>query len=294
MTIYKVSFDLLREMPITKIRIIGIYEFGDSINTGGKPFKGEDDNLWIRYAGRKAGFPRYECYQFEIGEKYYILIYSQNKLDSKENEIKINFKENWVQKDNSKKEKETEEKNKLIINMDITNPEMFEEIEDIECNNFISPFFKENEFKSDDINSISICQNQQNQLIFQNIKKNDISEFSQSQGSCQINFSSNPFHDEKLDSSTLNSEEFKKLYFLPQDKNLLNSKVKRENPAKIMFISYEIKVKTIHTKFAFDNMMKTVKSSSIDIIINILNIKVINITIIKNLKIMFLIIKNFS
>ena len=39
--------------------------------------------------------------QYEVEEKYLILISSQNNLGSKENEIiKINFKENWVQKDN--------------------------------------------------------------------------------------------------------------------------------------------------------------------------------------------------
>ena len=106
-------------------------------------------------------------------EKYLILISSQNNLGSKENGIiKINFKENWVQKDNSKKEKETGEKNKLIILRDITKPKMFEGIEDINCNNFISSFFKENEIKFDDINSISICQNQQNLLT--NGKKSDM------------------------------------------------------------------------------------------------------------------------
>ena len=100
---YKVSCDLLRirEKPTTKSRIIAFYEFGDFINTGGKPFKGEDGNLWIRYIGGKTGLPRYVCYQYEVEEKYLILISSQNNLGSKENEIiKINFKENWVQKDN--------------------------------------------------------------------------------------------------------------------------------------------------------------------------------------------------
>ena len=51
-----------------------------------------------------------------------------------------------------------------------------------------------------------------------------------------------------------------------------------------MFINYEIKVRPIHTKFAFDNMMKTVKSSSIDIIINILNIKVNEIIKLKEIE----------
>ena len=284
---YKVSCDLLRirEKPTTKSRIIAFYEFGDFINTGGKPFKGEDGNLWIRYIGGKTGLPRYVCYQYEVEEKYLILISSQNNLGSKENEIiKNNFKENWIQKEISKKEKETGEKNKLIIFRDISKPKMFEGIEDINCNNFISSFFKENDIKFDDINSISICQNQQNQLIFQNIKKNDIPEFWQSQGSCQVNFCSNSFHYENHDSFTLNSQDFKKLYLLPQDKNSLNSKVKRQNPAKIMFINYEIKVRPIHTKFAFDNMMKTVKSSSIDIIINILNIKVNEIIKLKEIE----------
>ena len=282
---YKVSCSLLRirEKPTTKSRIIGFYEFGDFINTGGKPFKGEDGNLWIRYIGGKTGLPRYVCYQYELEEKYLILISSQNNLGSKENGIiKINFKENWVQKDNSKKEKETGEKNKLIIFRDITKPKMFEGIEDINCNNFISSLGKKNEIKFEDFNSISICQNQQNQLTFQNIEKNDIPEFCQSQGIYQINFFCNTFLSKEPNSLTLNNQDYNNLYLLPQDKNSLNSRHKRENPVEIKFNIYEYKPK--HTKFAFDNMMKTVKSSSINIIINILNIKVNEIIKLKEIE----------
>ena len=62
----------------------------------------------------------------------------------------------------------------------------------------------------------------------------------------------------------------------------MNSRHKRENPVEIKFNIYEYKPK--HTKFAFDNMMKTVKSSSINIIINILNIKVNEIIKLKEIE----------
>lgn len=284
---YKVTCDLLRirEEPTTKSRIIGFYEFGDFINTGGKPFKGEDGNLWIRYIGGRTGLPRYVCYQYEVEENYLIIISSQNNLGNSENEINIiNFKENCLKEDNSKKEKETEENNKLINFRDIGKPKIFEEIGDLKCNNFISSIYIENEIKIDNINSISICQNQQNQLIFQNKEKNEISEFCQSQGSYQISFCYDPFPFKEPNSSTLNSQDFQKLYFLPQNKNLLNSSGKGENLAKIKFNIEEIKLRSTHTKFAFDNMMKTVKSLSIDIIINILNIKVNEIIKLKEIE----------
>ena len=82
---------------------------------------------------------------------------------------------------------------------------MFEGIEDINCNNFISSLGKKNEIKFEDFNSISICQNQQNQLTFQNIEKNDMPEFCQSQGIYQINFFCNTFLSKEPNSLTLNN-----------------------------------------------------------------------------------------
>lgn len=285
---YKVSCDLLyiREEPTTKSRIIGFYEFGEFINTGGKPFKGEDGNLWIRYIGGKTGLPRYVCYQYEIEEKYLILISSQNNLGNKENEInKINFKNNCLKEDNSEKEKETEENNKLINSSDIKNLNNLEEIFDLKNNILFFPLYKENEIELNGFNSISICQNQQNHIIIQNEEKNNIMpKCWNSQGSHQINYCYNAFLHKEHDSFTLNSQDKKNLYLLPQDKNSLNSKVKRENDIKLMFKTYKFKARPTHTKFAFDNMMKTVKSSSIDIIINILNIKVNEIIKLKEIE----------
>lgn len=152
----------------------------------------------------------------------------------------------------------------MIINFrDIQNQLIFKEIVDIKFNFPSFCIENDNEIKFDG-NSISKFQNQ-------NI---EIPEFFQSQESYQFDFFRNPFLYEENNSLTFNSQENKKIYLLPQDKNSLNLKVKRENSPKLLFINYQIKTRPIHDKYSFDNMMKRVKSLSIDIIIDILNIKI--------------------
>ena len=65
---YQITCSLLRIRvePTTKSKCVGFYEFGEFINTGGKPFKGEDGNLWIRYFAAKTGIPRYVCFQYKF------------------------------------------------------------------------------------------------------------------------------------------------------------------------------------------------------------------------------------
>jgi len=272
---YQITCSLLRIRvePTTKSKCVGFYEFGEFINTGGKPFKGEDGNLWIRYFAAKTGIPRYVCFQYKF-EKYLTQISCQNNLGITQNEINNNtIIENSVQENNSRKEKEIEENNKVINFRDIPNQIIFKKIEDIKINIPSFCIENDNEIKFDG-NSISLFQNQ----------SIEIPEFFKSQESYQFDFFRNPFLYEENNSLTLNSQEYKKIYLLPQDKNSLNLKVKRENSSKIMFINYQIKARPIHDKFSFDNMMKRVKSLSIDIIIDILNIKINEIIKLKEIE----------
>ena len=122
--------------------------------------------------------------------------------------------------------------------------------------------------------------------------KIEIPEIFQSQESYQFDFFRNPFSYEENNSLTLDSQEYKRIYLLPQDKNSLNLKVKRENSSKIKFINYQIKTRPKHDKFSFDNMMKRVKSLSNDIIIDELNIKINDVIKLKEIgQIKFLKIK---
>jgi len=212
-------------------------------------------------------------------------IENENKFDDNSMSIyqnqNIDIIENYLQEDNFRKEKETEENNTLINNRDIYNSINFEEIKNINHNFPSLCKENENENKFDD-NSISMLQN----------NKIEIPEIFQSQESYQFDFFRNPFSYEENNSLTLDSQEYKRIYLLPQDKNSLNLKVKRENSSKIKFINYQIKTRPKHDKFSFDNMMKRVKSLSNDIIIDELNIKINDVIKLKEIgQIKFLKIK---
>ena len=62
---YEVIYDYLniRTGPSTAYKNVGEYEYGDVINSGGEPFRGEDGKTWVRYSGGSTGRALYVCYR---------------------------------------------------------------------------------------------------------------------------------------------------------------------------------------------------------------------------------------
>jgi len=240
---YKVTCDALRIRvePTTKSKWLGNYYCGEIINTGGKPFKGEDGNLWIKYFAANTGYSRYVCFKYQSKENYLVLISPQNNLDITENEII------------SGNEGESEEKNKLTINFNNIN-----KINNSNLNFFVEKENSENIF---DCNSMAKF----------TIPKIGLLGFFESQENYRSNIIGDPFPDVEHNYLPSNNQEYK-----TQNQKSLNFKVKREISPEIKFVEfkYKIRFRAKHDKLSFDNMMKKVKNKSIEIIIDILNIKV--------------------
>ena len=61
---YMVICDFLRIRtgPSTSYEYIGQYCKGEIIKSGGYPFEGEDEKIWVSYTAARSGSTRYVCY----------------------------------------------------------------------------------------------------------------------------------------------------------------------------------------------------------------------------------------